>query len=41
MQCCPNLFDIAHKLRERVNAQGYRYVNTDFLWNELREYNRF
>ena len=41
MQSCPNLFDIAHKLRERVNAQGYRDVNTDFLWNQLREYNRF
>ena len=41
MQNSPNLFDIAHKLRERVNAQGYRDVNTDFLWNQLREYNRF
>lgn len=38
MQTCPNLFDIAHKLREQVNAQGYRDVNTDFLWNQLREY---
>ena len=36
----PNLFDLAHKLREQVNAQGYRDVNTDFLWNQLREYNR-
>ncbi len=41
MQNSPNLFDIAHKLRERVNAQGYHDVNTDFLWNQLREYNRF
>ncbi|PWJ60984.1 MULTISPECIES: protein kinase [unclassified Fibrobacter] len=39
MQNSPNLFDIAHKLREQVNAQGYRDVNTDFLWNQLREYN--
>ncbi len=39
MQNCPNLFDVAHKLREQVNAQGYRDVNTDFLWNQLREYN--
>ena len=40
MQNCPNLFDIAHKLRERVNAQGYRDVNTDFLWNQLGEYGK-
>ena len=40
MQSCPNLFEIAHKLREKVNALGYRDVNTDFLWNQLREYNR-
>ena len=40
MQNCPNLFEIAHKLREKVNALGYRDVNTDFLWNQLREYNR-
>ena len=40
MQNSPNLFDLAHKLREQVNAQGYRDVNTDFLWNQLREYNR-
>lgn len=40
MQQCPNLFDIAHKLREEVNAQGYRDVNTDFLWNQLGEYGR-
>lgn len=40
MQQCPNLFDIAHKLRERVNAQGFRDVNTDFLWNQLGEYGR-
>ncbi len=39
MQNSPNLFEIAHKLREQVNAQGYRDVNTDFLWNQLREYN--
>lgn len=38
MQNCPNLFNIAHKLREQVNALGYRDVNTDFLWNQLREY---
>ena len=38
MQKSENLFNIAHKLRERVNALGYRDVNTDFLWNQLREY---
>ena len=31
MQKSENLFNIAHKLRERVNALGYHYVNTDFL----------
>lgn len=40
MQNCPNLFDMAHRLRERINSLGYRDVNTDFLWNQLREYNR-
>lgn len=40
MQKCENLFLMAHKLREEVNAQGYRDVNTDFLWNQLEEYNR-
>ncbi len=34
----PNLFKIAHSLRELVNATGYRDVNTDFLWNQLKEY---
>lgn len=34
----PNLFHIAHRLREKVNSTGYRDVNTDFLWNQLREY---
>jgi len=38
MQKSENLFNIAHKLREKVNAIGYRDVNTDFLWNQLREY---
>ncbi len=38
MQKSENLFNIAHKLREKVNALGYRDVNTDFLWNQLREY---
>ena len=38
MQKSENLFNIAHKLRERVNALGYHDVNTDFLWNQLREY---
>lgn len=33
-----NLFNMAHKLRERINAMGYRDVNTDFLWNQLQEY---
>ena len=40
MQNTPNLFDIAHKLRAEVNAQGYRDVNTDFLWNQLGEYGK-
>ncbi len=38
MKKSPNLFDLAHKLREQVNALGYRDVNTDFLWNQLKEY---
>lgn len=38
MQKSENLFKIAHKLRERINAIGYRDVNTDFLWNQLNEY---
>ena len=38
MQKCDNLFNIAHKLRERINSLGYRDVNTDFLWNQLSEY---
>ncbi|MFA6836269.1 MAG: protein kinase [Fibrobacteraceae bacterium] len=38
MQKSENLFNIAHRLREKVNALGYRDVNTDFLWNQLREY---
>lgn len=38
MQKSENLFNIAHKLREKVNFLGYRDVNTDFLWNQLREY---
>lgn len=40
MQKSPNLFELAHKLREQVNAQGYRDVNTDFLWNQLNEYTK-
>lgn len=40
MQNCPNLFEMAHKLREKVNSLGYRDVNTDFLWNQLNEYGR-
>lgn len=40
MQNCPNLFEMAHKLREQVNSLGYRDVNTDFLWNQLNEYGR-
>ncbi len=39
MQKSENLFSIAHQLREQVNAYGYSDVNTDFLWNQLREYN--
>ena len=38
MKKSPNLFALAHKLREEVNALGYRDVNTDFLWNQLNEY---
>lgn len=40
MQKAPNLFEMAHKLREQVNALGYRDVNTDFLWNQLGEYGK-
>ncbi|MCF0216065.1 MAG: protein kinase [Fibrobacteraceae bacterium] len=40
MQKSENLFFVAHKLREQVNALGYRDVNTDFLWNQLEEYKR-
>ena len=40
MQKSPNLFALAHKLREEVNAQGFRDVNTDFLWNQLNEYGK-
>jgi hypothetical protein len=36
----PNLFQIAHDIREKVNALGYRDVNTDFLWNQLKEYGK-
>jgi serine/threonine protein kinase len=36
----PDLFDLAHRIREIVNAEGYRDVNTDFLWNQLGEYGR-
>lgn len=38
MQRSENLFKIAHQLREQVNHYGYQDVNTDFLWNQLREY---
>lgn len=38
MHKCKNLFDIAHRLREFVNDRNYRDVNTDFLWNQLNEY---
>lgn len=34
----PNLFDVAHHLRALVNERGYRDINTDFLWNQLKEY---
>ncbi|NLB63276.1 MAG: protein kinase [Fibrobacter sp.] len=37
---CPNLFDVAHRLREVVNETGYQDVNTDFLWNQLKEYGK-
>jgi hypothetical protein len=40
MKKSPNLFALAHKLREEVNAQGFRDVNTDFLWNQLNEYGK-
>jgi len=38
IQKCHNLFDIAHRLREIVNAEGFQDVNTDFLWNQLKDY---
>lgn len=40
MQKSENLFNIAHRLREMINASGYRDVNTDFLWNQLNEYQK-
>ena len=40
MKRSPNLFALAHKLREEVNALGFRDVNTDFLWNQLNEYGK-
>lgn len=39
-QKTPNLFHVAHRLRELVNATGYRDINTDFLWNQLKEYGK-
>ena len=39
-QKTPNLFNIAHRFRELVNATGYRDINTDFLWNQLKEYGK-
>lgn len=39
-QKCPNLFHIAHRMREMANSTGYRDVNTDFLWNQLKEYGK-
>ena len=33
-------FHIAHRLRELVNATGFRDINTDFLWNQLKEYGK-
>jgi len=39
-QKAPNLFHIAHRLRELVNATGFRDINTDFLWNQLKEYGK-
>jgi len=39
-QKAPNLFQIAHRLREMVNATGFRDINTDFLWNQLKEYGK-
>ena len=40
MKKSPNLFALAHKLREEVNSLGYSDVNTDFLWNQLNEYSQ-
>lgn len=40
MRKSENFFNMAHKLRERINALGYRDVNTDFLWNQLNEYKK-
>jgi serine/threonine protein kinase len=40
MKRSPNLFALAHRLREEVNALGFRDVNTDFLWNQLNEYGK-
>jgi len=39
-QKSPNLFHVAHRLRELVNETGFRDVNTDFLWNQLKEYGK-
>jgi hypothetical protein len=39
-QKCPDLFHIAHRLRELVNETGFRDINTDFLWNQLKEYGK-
>lgn len=39
-QKSPNLFHIAHRLRELVNETGFRDINTDFLWNQLKEYGK-
>lgn len=38
MHNCPNLFDIAHQFRAMTNAKGFQDINTDFLWNQLQEY---
>lgn len=38
MQRSENLFNLAHKLRERLNQKNYQDINTEFLWNQLREY---
>lgn len=37
---CPNMFDIAHKLKDIVKAEGYTDVNTDFLDTQLEEYHK-